>query len=233
MAFTLDTVDTNISYFWRVRSVNDAGESNWSETHMFSTVPPNINVISPNGGEQFQRGLRYFIEWDDNILEDVVIELHRNGESAGIIDTVTSSGSYRWSINPYLPTDTTYMISIKSLQDTNLFDISDTYFAIIDTVSTPISEDQDRIVSRYQLYQNYPNPFNPKTIINYELAIMNDVELSIYNLLGQKVAILVNQGQNAGFHQVEWDASGFASGIYYYQMKVRGFQDIKKMVLLR
>jgi hypothetical protein len=233
MAFTLDTVDTNKSHFWRVKSVNDAGESDWSEAYMFSTTAPNITIQSPNGGEEYQRGLRYFIQWNDNIFEDVVIELHRNGESAGIIDTVSSSGSYRWSINPYLPTDTTYMIFIKSLQDTNLFDISDTYFAIIDTVSTPISEDQDRIVSRYQLYQNYPNPFNPKTIINYELAIMNDVELSIYNLLGQKVAILVNQRQNAGFHQVEWDATGFSSGIYYYKLNTGEFQQVKKMVLIK
>ena len=74
---------------------------------------------------------------------------------------------------------------------------------------------------RFRLSQNYPNPFNPKTIINYELParsegglMMNDVELSVYNLLGQKVATLVSERQEAGYHQVEWDGSGFASGVY-------------------
>jgi aminopeptidase N len=88
-------------------------------------------------------------------------------------------------------------------------------------------------VSRFQLHQNFPNPFNPKTIINYELSIANDVDLSIYNLLGQKVATLVSEKQKAGYHQVEWDASGFASGLYYYKIKSGEFMDMKKMILLR
>jgi hypothetical protein len=85
----------------------------------------------------------------------------------------------------------------------------------------------------FALRQNFPNPFNPRTIINYELAIMNDVELSIYNLLGQKVAMLVSERQDAGHHQVEWDATGFASGVYYYRLQAGEFLDVKKMVLIR
>ncbi len=61
----------------------------------------------------------------------------------------------------------------------------------------------------------------------------NEVELSIYNLLGQKVATLVSEKQKAGHHQVEWNASRFASGIYYYSIKTGEFQDVKKMILLR
>jgi photosystem II stability/assembly factor-like uncharacterized protein len=83
------------------------------------------------------------------------------------------------------------------------------------------------------LYQNYPNPFNPRTIINYELPKTNDVILSIYNLLGQNVAILVNEQQIAGHHQIEWDASGYASGVYYYRIEAGEFQDVKKMILFR
>ena len=72
----------------------------------------------------------------------------------------------------------------------------------------------------YKLYQNFPNPFNPVTKINYELPVSTHVRLSIYNLMGQEVETLVSKKLNAGFHQVEWDASGFASGIYYYQIQV-------------
>jgi photosystem II stability/assembly factor-like uncharacterized protein len=88
--------------------------------------------------------------------------------------------------------------------------------------------------NKFSLSQNYPNPFNPKTIINYELQMMNHVDLSIYNLLGQKVETLVNKKQNAGTYQVEWDARGFASGVYYYQLRTEtGFIQTKKLVLLR
>jgi flagellar hook assembly protein FlgD len=59
------------------------------------------------------------------------------------------------------------------------------------------------------------------------------VNLSIYNTLGQKVATLVDERQQAGNHQVEWDASGFSSGVYYYRIEAGEFVDIKKMVLLR
>jgi len=85
----------------------------------------------------------------------------------------------------------------------------------------------------FALHQNYPNPFNPITIINYELPITNDVSLSIYNLLGQRVATLVNKRQQAGFHQVEWDASHFSSGVYYYRIEAGEFRDVKKMILIR
>jgi ligand-binding sensor domain-containing protein len=90
-----------------------------------------------------------------------------------------------------------------------------------------------RIPETCRLQQNYPNPFNPTTKINYELQITNHVTMNIYNLIGQKVATLVNERQQAGFHQVEWDASGFASGVYYYCLQAGEFVDVKKMVLLR
>jgi hypothetical protein len=108
----------------------------------------------------------------------------------------------------------------------------------------PISaKPSDRLIEpeRFYLAQNYPNPFNQKTIINYELParsaggpITNYVDLSIYDILGEKVAILVSDGQEAGMHQVEWDANGYASGVYYYQLRTEsGFVHTKKLVLLK
>ena len=86
---------------------------------------------------------------------------------------------------------------------------------------------------KFDLKQNYPNPFNPRTMISYQLPMTNEVELSIYNLLGQKVITLVSERQKAGHHQVEWNASGFASGVYYYQLVAGEFREVKKMILLR
>jgi hypothetical protein len=100
--------------------------------------------------------------------------------------------------------------------------------------STPIKAPADQGVPQsYSLLQNYPNPFNPSTIINYELPITNDVQLSIFNLMGQKIATLVSERQEVGYHSVQWDASGLASGVYYYQIKAGAYIDIKKMLLLK
>jgi hypothetical protein len=86
---------------------------------------------------------------------------------------------------------------------------------------------------RFTLHQNYPNPFNPKTVIRYALLVTCHLDLSIYNILGQKVATLVNKKQPAGRYEVEWDASGFATGVYYYKLTAGDYQQVKKMVLIK
>jgi mannan endo-1,4-beta-mannosidase len=80
-----------------------------------------------------------------------------------------------------------------------------------------------RSASRFQLNDNYPNPFNPSTTINYELQMTNHVEVSIYNVIGQKVITLVSEVQSAGLHQVKWDGrDGYGriapTGIYFTQL---------------
>ena len=86
----------------------------------------------------------------------------------------------------------------------------------------------------FVLQQNYPNPFNNSTMINYQLAATSDVNLSVYNILGQKVATQVNKNQTAGNYNIEWDASGFASGIYIYTLETStGFKQSRKLLLLK
>jgi len=92
---------------------------------------------------------------------------------------------------------------------------------------------------KFSLGKNYPNPFNPATIINYELRIANYVELTVYNVLGQKVACLASGMQNAGKHRVVWegrDESGnyVNSGIYFYRLKTEyGQVETKRMLLIK
>jgi len=83
------------------------------------------------------------------------------------------------------------------------------------------------------LKQNYPNPFNPSTVISYHLPITSKVSLKVYNVLGKEIAILVNEKLGAGDHEIEFDASGLPSGIYFYQLKVENYIETKKMILLR
>jgi len=96
-----------------------------------------------------------------------------------------------------------------------------------------IKEDTDLLPMTFSLKQNYPNPFNPKTVISYQLPVISEDELSIYNLLGQKMATLVSEKQPAGTYKIEWDASDFASGIYYYRIEAGRFVETKKLVLLK
>ncbi len=83
------------------------------------------------------------------------------------------------------------------------------------------------------LEQNYPNPFNPATAINWKLSTGSDVDLSIYDLSGRKIATLLNEVQPAGYHSVKWNAAGYNSGIYFYRLTAGEFADTKKMVLIK
>jgi len=157
-----------------------------------------------------------------------IIEIFADGDDEGRIyidSTVTDAqGSFTLSISdlPEMPNIT------ATARDTlgNTSEFSAPYLV------TDIEESQFPL--KFHLSQNYPNPFNPKTIINYELQITNEIDLSIYNVLGQKVVTLVSKIQSAGTYNVEWDAANFASGVYYYQLNVEGiFVQTKKLILIK
>ncbi len=85
----------------------------------------------------------------------------------------------------------------------------------------------------FALAQNYPNPFNPSTTINYSVKNTGAVTLSVYNLMGQKVAELVNETKSAGSYNVTWNASQAASGMYYYRLEAGGQTLTRKMTLIK
>lgn len=85
----------------------------------------------------------------------------------------------------------------------------------------------------YRLYQNFPNPFNPATIISYKLNSDGYVSLSVYNLVGQEVATLVNEFQKAGVYSKQFDASNLSAGVYLYKIQVNGYTSVKRMTLIK
>ena len=85
----------------------------------------------------------------------------------------------------------------------------------------------------FQLNQNYPNPFNPSTTITYRLSRNSPVNLSIYNVMGQKVVTLVSEEQPAGDYKVMWDAQPYASGVYFLKLNTGVVGQSRKMILLR
>lgn len=87
--------------------------------------------------------------------------------------------------------------------------------------------------TEFALYQNYPNPFNPMTTIRYQLANPTRVELAVYDLLGKKVTTLVNKKQEAGKFTTHFDASNFASGVYFYRLRAGDFVQTKKLIVIK
>ena len=100
-------------------------------------------------------------------------------------------------------------------------------------LTTGIEDEAEILPSEFGLEQNYPNPFNAQTTIRYNLAAASDVMISVFDLLGRKIATPVNENQQAGSHQITWNAIDIPSGIYFYKIEASGFTDSRKMLLLK
>jgi hypothetical protein len=85
----------------------------------------------------------------------------------------------------------------------------------------------------YKLEQNYPNPFNPVTTINFSISVSGYVSLKIYDVLGKKVAVLVNEKKEAGRYTAEFNGTNFASGVYFYKLEAGSVTSTKRMLLLK
>ena len=85
----------------------------------------------------------------------------------------------------------------------------------------------------FALRQNYPNPFNPVTRVAFDLPKASHVKLTVYNVLGQEVDVLMDQRMEAGSHVAEWDAESFSTGVYFYRIAADNFSQTKKMLLLK
>lgn len=105
--------------------------------------------------------------------------------------------------------------------------------AIIVTAPTGVDDGGGSLPIAFNLGQNYPNPFNPTTMINYTLPNASHVKLEVFNVLGQRVAMLADTKQTAGDHSTEFNATSYPSGIYFYRLTYDGGVATRKMVLLK
>ncbi len=101
---------------------------------------------------------------------------------------------------------------------------------VITSVNNP---NEEAFPNNYELFQNYPNPFNPVTTIAFSIPQSQHVELKVYDILGNEIAILVNNFMNIGRHEVEFNGSDLSSGIYFYRLKAGGVIQTKKLVLIK
>ncbi len=101
-------------------------------------------------------------------------------------------------------------------------------------VITGIEQNGDGLIpTRYELSQNYPNPFNPSTTINFALPKSGSVTLKVYDILGRLVTTLISSDMKAGYHNINFNATNLASGVYFYELKAGDFVSVKKLMLLK
>jgi len=200
------------------------------------SVSAHVVLEYPVGGETFAAGDHIQIQWMIEIDHgpnnwDLYFSNDGGANWDEIqLDMEKTQLDYLWTV----PDVVTENARIKIIQDNdsyiNLEDESGN-FTITD-VQTSIRH-QHEIPIVFKLHTNYPNPFNPTTTINYDLPRTMKADVSVYNVLGQKVATLIAGIQNAGYHSVEWDASHVAGGAYFIKLQADEFIQITKAILLK
>jgi hypothetical protein len=226
--FTYTGLDADNTYFWKVRSnYFDGTTSEFSNTWRFTTEslltapillsPPDSSVISDTinfNWEDIASAIGYeiqlseYIDFSSLILTDLSI-----GSSYSINNL--HSGKYFWHVRAfdsafYSPWSNTWQFTLSIPTG-------------IHNIESPTNE--------YHLFDNYPNPFNPSTIIRYSISQQNFVSLKIYDILGRKITTLVNEEKPVGTYAIDFNASHFSSGVYFYRIQAGDFTGTKKLIL--
>ncbi|MFZ1517833.1 MAG: choice-of-anchor D domain-containing protein [Ignavibacteriaceae bacterium] len=155
-------------------------------------------------------------------LKDLKIEKLDEWKTIGFINgdgTTTEPKTYTYTDKLIEPGK--YLYRLKQIDFNGEFEYSN---EIEIEVGAPLN---------FSLEQNFPNPFNPATTIKFALPVSGNVNISIYNSLGEKVETLTNQFMEAGYYKIDWRASSYSSGVYYYRIESEKYSDVKKMLLLK
>jgi len=221
--------------------------------------------LDPQNGETFRNTLYTALENNPDIIQ--IVTWNDYGEGTIVEPTEEFGYQYlemiqdvkRDSIDttfPYIYSDLEIPLQLYDLRkffetDNEVNLLLDSIFAlivigdlvaavtIIDSLNVTVKLDGEIYnPQEFTLHQNYPNPFNPTTTIRYELPQRSDVRISIYDLLGKQVVILISESQDAGYKSVIWDATNdqgqpVSAGVYFYQIKAGDFVQTREMILLK
>ncbi len=206
--------------------------SEWDGSMRIDTlnIPDSIQVMNRLSAGYMGCGGGLYMSTNKGVFKSVlVICTSQQGNSEWEIDWNTKNeGLPHTFVNAMDVVDDSWLF--VALQDT--LGENGVFLRRMETI-TSIEGDKNLLPNQYSLHQNYPNPFNPSTNIQFSLPKASDVQLSIYNTIGQKVSTLVNQKMSGGSHSITFDASGLPSGVYIYRLKTDGFSESRKMLLLK
>ncbi|MEZ4766134.1 MAG: T9SS type A sorting domain-containing protein [Calditrichia bacterium] len=173
-------------------------------------------------------------------IQNLGFEIYRSAQQTGgfqLIGSYENNPDLRGAGTTNVQNDYAFTDPSATSGETYWYRLADVDFSGVRTLHAPISviagENSGGIPQKFALAQNFPNPFNPGTTIRFELPEAANVNLSVFNLLGEKVAEVLSRNLPAGTHQTTWDAGYLPGGVYFYQLQTPKFTATRKMILLK
>lgn len=236
--YTVSNLRSGAIYYWKVRSwYGGSVYSDYSLVASFLCYPgtspmqplvggpnnmalnvqnPNLNWIIPIPSLS---PLTYELEIADNPDFNNTTVIGQLTTNEYTLNNAQMNKEYYWRVRSKTP-DGIY----SPYSNTGQFLLTNT--------PTNIGE-KTELPTTFELSQNYPNPFNPTTTINYQLPFASLITLKIYDVLGREIETLINENKTAGKYSIEWNASKYNSGVYYYELKSGDVRIVKKMMLVK
>jgi hypothetical protein len=190
------------------------------------TTPVELTSFTATGSNNNKILLKWSTASElNNRCFEIERKLSTSNENFRTISFVNGTGTstivtnYSFTDNPSI--NGNYLYRLKQVDFSGTFKYSN----IIEASSVALSE--------FGLNQNYPNPFNPATLIKYSIAKRGNVTLKVYNVLGKEAAVLVNGEKEAGNYEINFNASGLSSGVYFYELSSAGSRLTKKMIIMK
>jgi hypothetical protein len=222
------------TYYWRVCAFNSNGTGPWSIVWNFTTMtsgPPAPVLISP-ANNTVGVSLTPTLYW---------------GAISGVLNykvQISLSQNFSSFIDSAIVTDHQYVIPFGKLLNfvkyywrvnaTNVTGIGPwSEIWNFTTLMTGVNNFGSEVPTEFNLYDNFPNPFNPETKIKFDIPKSTSVKIIIYDNTGRQISSLTNQVLSPGRYEVNWDASGYSSGIYFYRIVADDFTFTKKMLLIK
>jgi|GEM_PF-1196135 len=231
-----DLLGFDSTYHWRVKASNAGGESDWSEPWSFTTLPDQPGVVEllfpADRADDVE--INPTLSWEETEnAESYHVQLslaQEFGQDELVADSTGITGT-EFLHTEDLESATEYFWRVRAENEAGTSEWSDV-LAFTTVMATSIDE-MHSIPVEFSLAQNYPNPFNPTTVIEFGLPESSPVRLEVFNMIGQRVALLMDQKKSAGWHAVTFDASSLSSGMYLYRIQSNDFAETRKLTLIK
>ncbi len=231
LEYEYDGLSDTTSYYWRARAhFDDDNLSVWSNTASFTTElrTPEVPEWKPEDGADDVDEL--VVEWstseraetynlqlsEDEDFDELVVDEEGLEDNEFEIDELDGNTTYYWRIEAHNSSGGSGWSDVLSFSTAEV-----------------VSAEKESTPDEFALKENYPNPFNPDTQISYTVPEQSEVQLEVYNVLGEHVTTLVNEQQSPGRYEVTFDASNLSSGTYIYRIEAGDFTETKQMMLVK